>query len=314
MKRFLKILGVIIAVVVVLLVLGAATIHFRGIPTYEVNAPELEVEMDSVSIANGERLVNMVCAECHRGEKTTALVGKKLLDIPTFFGTVYSSNITQDPEHGIGKYTQGEIAFALRAGIKKDGRYLPPYMPKFANMADEDLHDVIAYLKSDSPPVQADPTQTPPCEPSFMTKMLSNFAFLPLPYPEKEVPKPDPSDKVALGKYIVQGMVNCYDCHSADFKTNDPLIPENSEGFLGGGNKLLDLDGNIIYAPNITMDQESGLGNWTEEQFIQAVKFGQHPEGKPIRYPMLKLTQLTDYEVGAIWEYLKTVPKIKNEY
>ncbi len=121
--------------------------------------------------------------------------------------------------------------------------------------------------------------------------------------------------RMAFGKYIAHGMVNCYDCHSADFKTNDPLEPTKSAGYMGGGNKLLNLEGEVIHAPNITMDKESGLGNWTEEEFIKAVKYGQRPNGgEAIQYPMLKLTQLTDEEVSAIWAYLKTVPEISNEF
>ncbi len=315
MKRFLKIAGIILGVIVLLIALSAATIHFRGIPSYEVTAPEnVEVEMDSASIANGERLVTMVCAECHRSNTENSLTGKKLLDIPEFFGDIYATNITQDKEYGIGNYTNGELVYALRTGIKRNGQYMPPYMPKFNHMSDEDMLDVIAYLRSDAKPVQAKAVASVPCKPSFLTKMLSNFAFLPLPYSGEVVEKPSPDGKVALGKYIVHGMVTCYECHSADFTTNNQLEPEKSVGYLGGGNKLLDLEGNIIIAPNITMDEENGLGKWTVDEFIKAIKYGQHPEEKPIRYPMLKLTQLTDSEVEAIWEYLKTVPKISNAY
>lgn len=312
MKRILKWTGLTIGVLILFLAIGAAVINARGIPTYENNAPELTIDYTPERISQGERIVTMVCAECHRSEKGNVLTGKKLLDIPKSFGTAYSPNITNDPEYGIGAYTDGEIAYLLRTGIKKDGAYAPLYMPKFPHMSDEDVYSVIAYLRSDARPVKAKQSASVPCQPSFMTKALCNFVFKPLPYPEETIAPPSSEDKIAMGEYIVHGMVNCYDCHSADFKTNNPLEPEKSAGYLGGGNMLLDLDGNEILAPNLT-PHATGIGEWTEEAFINAVKYGIKPDGSAMRYPMLKLTALTDAEVSAVWAYLQTVPLIDND-
>lgn len=316
MKKLIKRKGIRIALiallsVVGLIVLAGATIHFRGIPSYEVHAPDLDIEYTPERIAKGERLVSMVCAECHRGPGNK-LVGKKLLDIPLEFGTAYSANITQDPEHGIGQYTDGEIAYLLRTGVKKNGDYCPPYMPKFPHMSDEDVYSIIAYLRSDAAPVQPVAQPSTPCEPSFMTKMLCNVAFKPLPYPEKKIVAPPIADKVAYGKYVVQGMVNCYDCHSANFKTNNSMVPEESAGYLGGGNPMLNLDGEVVYAPNITL-HKTGIAHYDEASFIRAVKQGVRPDGTPINYPMLKLTAFTDEELAAVWAHLQTVPKIDND-
>jgi hypothetical protein len=67
----------------------------------------------------------------------------------------------------------------------------------------------------------------------------------------------------------------------------DVITPENSYLFLAGGNKMIDLQGNEIVTPNLTPDKETGLGHWTAEQFIKAVKWGM-VEGKPaLRYPMV---------------------------
>ena len=138
MKKVLKILGIAILAIVLIIAIVALTINARGIPKYEANAPELKFEYTPDRVAKGERLVNMVCAECHRGKSSPRLVGKKLLDIPKEFGTAYSGNITQDKEHGIGQYTDGELAYLLRTGVKRNGQYCPPYMPKFPHMSDEE--------------------------------------------------------------------------------------------------------------------------------------------------------------------------------
>ena len=91
--------------------------------------------------------------------------------------------------------------------------------------------------------------------------------------------------------------------------------PEKSGGYLGGGNPMLSPeDGKtVVYSANITMDKETGIGNWTEEQFIHAVRFGQRPDGKPLRQPMAPFSALTDEEASAIWAYLQTAPPIRNE-
>jgi len=61
MKRALKILGIVFGLVVFLVVIGAAAIHFGGIPKYEVGPPEITVTADSNMIAEGKRLATMVC-------------------------------------------------------------------------------------------------------------------------------------------------------------------------------------------------------------------------------------------------------------
>jgi mono/diheme cytochrome c family protein len=91
------------------------------------------------------------------------------------------------------------------------------------------------------------------------------------------------------------------------------LNPEQSGGFFGGGNPLLDFDGNTIPSKNLTPDKETGIGKWTEEQFVETLKTGRRPNGKMIRYPMIPYAILTDKEMKAIYAYLKTIPPIKNE-
>ena len=91
------------------------------------------------------------------------------------------------------------------------------------------------------------------------------------------------------------------------------LEPEKSVGFMGGGNKPLNKEGKEMVTPNLTPDPETGIGNWTEEQFVTALKSG-IVEGQPaLRYPMVPYVHLTDHEAKAIYAYLRTVPPIKNK-
>ncbi len=76
---------------------------------------------------------------------------------------------------------------------------------------------------------------------------------------------------------------------------------------------MLNKEGQIVHTANLTMDKETGIGNWTQQQFYEATKFGKNPRGGPLYYPMFPHTTLSDTEVNAIWAYLQTVPTIKNQ-
>ena len=309
MKKVLKIIGIVLGIILLLLLLGVLYIQFSGVPTFENKAPTLTVRSDSTMVAEGARLATMVCVQCHTSDD--GKLGGAFME-SSEFGDIHAPNITQHPQYGITDYTDGELAYLLRTGIRKDGQYSPPWMPKFPHLSDKDLHSIIAFLRSDHPLVQPSDNVQPLSKPSFLTKFLTRVAFGPLPYPEQEILAPDPSDKVAYGKYLATAKVECYSCHSADFKTINLLDPEKSEGYMGGGNHVKDREGNVVISSNLTMDRETGLGKWTEAGFIKAVRSGVRPHGPALRQPMMPFPQMTEEEVSAIWAYLQTVPVIHN--
>ena len=316
MKRLLKILGLILGAITVLLVSGAAFIGIKGVPTYKAEYPaalqSLKVQPDSVRVARGAKIATLLCNECHKGEDGQ-LSGNILPDLPKEFGTVASYNITHDPIHGIGQWTDGELYYFLRTGIRKDGSWAPPFMPKFPLMADEDLYAIIAWLRSDAPALAPSTRENPPNEYNFLIKFLSNVAFFPPPLPAQPIGVPDTTNQVVYGKYVANSLCACFACHSADFKKMDQLVPENSAGFYGGGNPMLNKEGAVVPSANITMDKETGFGNFTQQQFYEAVKYGKNPRGGPLYYPMFPHTTLSDTEINGIWAYLQTVPPIKNQ-
>lgn len=311
MKKALKILGIGLGVLILIGIIAGFTINLRGIPTYEVDIPAYQLNSTPESVERGKKLTLTLCAGCHRDPETGKLTGTRMKDAPAEFGLIYSKNITQDPEYGIGNWTPAELMYLLRTGIRPDGQYLPPYMAKLPLMADEDMHAIISFLKSDDPMVAAVNTPDQESEVSFLTKLLCNVAWKPFALPEQPIPMPDTTDEIAWGKYLAQNL-DCYSCHSADFKTNNFLQPEQSVGYFGGGNPTLNLDGEVVLTSNLT-PHETGIGGWTEEQFILAVKSG-IVEGRPkLRYPMAPYALLSDEEVLAIFAYLKTIPPIENE-
>ena len=311
MKTFLKILLGLIVIAVLVIGGGALYISVTGIPTYEVENLDYKVEVTPEKVERGKKWALLLCSECHKDYDTGLLTGRLMQEAPEF-GKIYSQNITRDKTYGIGEWTDGELLYLLRTGIKRDGQYAPPYMAKLAHMSDEDIESIIAFLRSDDPMVAPAAVPDKPCEPSFLTKFLCNVAFKPMKMPEDKIAMPDTNDMVEFGRYLVYN-IECYVCHSADFKTLNSEDPTKSGGFLGGGNKPLNMEGEVVLTQNLTPDKETGIGNWTEEQFVKAVKYG-IKDGEPaLRYPMLPYTHLTDKEAKAIFAYLQTVPPIKND-
>lgn len=314
MKKFLKIVLIVLAVVVVAVIGFVSFIAIRGIPSYPTQKIDFKVESTPERVQRGKKLASMLCVKCHLDPATGKLTGKLMADVPADFGTIHSRNITQDPEVGIGSWTDGELAFLLRTGIRKDGHYAPTYMVKLPHASDEDIQSIIAWLHSNDALLTASKTEPVEPQPSFLVKFLCLVAFKPFEYPKAVIAKPDTTNTVEWGKYLANGVYNCYACHSADFKTNNDFDAEKSVGFFGGGNPMLDENGSkTVLTANITMDKETGIGNWTEEAFIRTVKNGVKPNGEPVKYPMEPYAGLDSAEVKAIFAYLKTVPALNHK-
>ncbi len=312
MKKFLKIAAWALGGIVLLLGATAAYVNYAPAPTYDPPViPDLKVEVTPERVAQGQKLSSMLCVVCHSGQDGK-LSGQQLMDLPKAFGKMYSMNITQDAEKGIGKWTDGEIYAFLRTGLRKDGSF-SGIMPKFPHMADEDVYSIIAWLHSDDPRLEPSDKEDTKHELTFLSKALLKFMFKPIPMPAKVIPLPDTTNQVAWGRYLANGDFACFACHSADFKTNNELVPEQSGGFYGGGNPMLDFDGHIVPSRNLTPDKETGIGNWTEAQFVKTVKEGMRSNGTMIRYPMMPYGVLRESEIKAIYVYLRTIPAIKNE-
>ena len=186
MRKALRWLG--FALLLVLAVVGAAAAYVAvaPIPRYPVVKVDFPVDFTPERVARGKRSVEMLCAGCHMDSATGGLTGKRMLDLPAQFGEAWSLNITAHPAKGIGGWTNGEIARLLRTGVGRDGRYTPPWMVKLPNLSDEDLRDIIAFLRSDDPLVQARDVDGRESKPSFLGKVLCQVTFKPFPYPTRE--------------------------------------------------------------------------------------------------------------------------------
>jgi hypothetical protein len=108
MKKVLRYLLIVIGILVILVGGFAAFIAIKGIPKYTAENFSLKVASTPERIEKGRQLSLMLCNDCHMNPNTGKLTGRKMDEVPQF-GTLYSRNITKDPEHGNGKMTDGQL-------------------------------------------------------------------------------------------------------------------------------------------------------------------------------------------------------------
>jgi mono/diheme cytochrome c family protein len=262
--------------------------------------------------ARGERLTFATCGSCHFGNDGQ-LSGKHLEDVPKVFGKVYSANITSDKTNGIGKWSGGQIAYFIRTGIKPDATKANLAMPRFPNIADPELEAIIAFLKSDSSAAKASDVKAPPSRIKLAGKLATKMVLEKYDYPSKPKQATDTAFLTGYGDYLVNDVLHCFACHSANIARIDVKNPTRSKGYLGGGTKLISANGEKIISPNITFDETTGLGSYSEQQFFDVMKMGRKNNGEWIKPPMQPYSSLSDNDIQAIYEYLKIVPVINNK-
>ena len=115
-------------------------------------------------------------------------------------------------------------------------------------------------------------------------------------------------NSVARGEYLVR-FGGCNDCHTPGYFLGKP----DSSRFLGGSDVGFDLPGmGTFVGPNLTPDNETGLGTWNRDQIIAAIQTGIRPDGRilaPIM-PWRAFARLTKSDAGAIADYLKSLPPV----
>lgn len=309
MKRLLKWLAILVGLVVVAVLGFVAFLWLAPYPNFEPVVPAVTVESTPERVAHGRRLALSLCVACHENPETKTISGKAMEDMPAEFGTVYSKNITQHRTKGIGAWTDGELYGLLRTGIHpKTGQFVPPWMPRFNRMANEDVYSIIAWLRSDDPIVVATDQTNVESTPTLLSKFLMRVILSPTAVPEKPILVPNATNAVAMGRYLANDVYSCWGCHSADFTDQDDVHPENSAGFYGGGISMPDMIGREVSVPNLTAHTSNGIGAWSEDEFVRAMTTGVTRNGSITRYPMAPHRMVTDSEHRAIYAYLRTVP------
>jgi len=240
------------------------------------------------------------CAACHTAREGEAYAGG--VEIPTPFGTFFVPNITPDPETGIGTWTADDFWRALHEGRSKDGSLLYPAFPytNYTKVKRADADDLFAYLRSLKPirqPRRAHALQFPYNE----RKLLIGWRALYF-HPGEYEDDPAQSKEWNRGAYLVQGLGHCDACHST--RNIMGAVPDKKE--IAGG--LIPVQN--WYAPSLTSNRETGLGDWEVDDVVDLLKSGVSERGA-VFGPMAtvvvnSLQHLTRPDLRAMVTYLKS--------
>ncbi len=265
MKKFFKYL----VLTIIIAIIGFVVYVKFALPNIDA-APQLTVNATPENIARGEYLANhvAVCIDCHStrdwsrfsGPPLEGTFGKggDLFDQKFGFPGAYTSkNITPA---GIGNWTDGELFRTITTGVNKDGKALFPVMPfhYYGQMDEEDIKCIIAYIRT-LKPIENKPAESVS---DFPMSLLINT----IPHKANFQKRPAETDVLGTGKYIANA-ASCIECHTQFDKGK---LVEGTE--FGGGREFTFPDGSIIRSSNITSDTETGIGNWTKEQFVTIFK------------------------------------------
>jgi mono/diheme cytochrome c family protein len=264
-------------------------------------------------VAQGQYLFAVAggCA-CHTVPKETYHTGGRAFPIP--FGKVFSTNITSDKETGLGDWSDQQIYDATRAGIRRDGSRLLPVMPyeDYSGMAQQDLNALIAYMRGLKPVKKPTPeleTWLPLVRQVAAPLYVKIFAQL------SNSPPQAPKGGVERGRYLVNHVSICGDCHTP----RNSLGVRNRSLYLAGASAKQGPLGEEV--PNITPDKETGIGDWKREDIAELLITGTKPDFDNVQGLMYEVIQGTSHgykdmkreDALAIADYLKSIPPIKNK-
>lgn len=254
-------------------------------------------------IARGEYLARAGnCLGCHTTRGGEPYAGGRAIQTP--FGAVYTTNLTPDPDTGLGAWNPDHFWRALHNGRSRDGRLLYPAFPypNYTHITRADSDALFAYLRSLPAIKQTNRAHTL----GFPYNSAAALAVWRALYfrPAQIAPDPHQSADWNRGAYLVRGLGHCNACHS-------------SRNALGATKGTLDLGGGLIpmqnwYAPSLTSTHEAGVSDWTTQQITDLLKTGVSSRGTVIG-PMAEVVQnstqhLSDDDLRAMATYLRALP------
>lgn len=210
------------------------------------------------------------CATCHtdRDNNGPFLAGGRALETP--FGTFYSPNITPDPQHGIGRWSDTDFVRALRRGVRPNGEHYYPAFPytAYTRMTRDDMLALKAYLFS-----------VPPVANKNRSHELAWYLRRPLLWvwkllyfePGEYATNAQQSPGWNRGAYLATALAHCGECHTP---RNMLGAPDNELYYAGTREGP---EGVVV--PNITPDRKTGIGRWSAGELAEYLRSGLTPDG-----------------------------------
>jgi len=316
MKKFKK---WALIIVIALLVVIAATLSYITMALPDVGKPEnITINYTPQRIAHGKYLANhiTVCMDCHSSHDWTKFTGPADTNKLGMGGMVFNADVDFPGQVGVPNitpyhlkdWTDGELFRAITTGVKKDGSAIFPIMPwqAYSKMDREDIYDIIAYIRTLKP----QETNYPARKLDFPLNILVHT----MPQKAELGKRPPESDTLKYGAYLVQSAA-CIECHTQqDHGTKLP-------GMSFAGGRPFKLNGGTVRSANITADVKTGIGSWTQKQFVARFAMYADTAYKPTPVargefqsvmPWLMYGKMKKTDLEAIYAYLKTVKPVDN--
>jgi mono/diheme cytochrome c family protein len=258
-------------------------------------------------VERGKYLVEVLgaCGNCHtpkgpRGDLADKHLAGGFEIREEGLGLAVASNITPDPETGIGAWTDDEIVRAIREGKRRDGRILGPPMPfsLYRRLSDTDVRAIVAYLRAVPPVRNAVPR--------------SQYA-IPLPpawgSPVGSVPDVPRDDLVRYGEYLAGPVAHCVECHTPLTADHQPDLAR-----FGAGGFAFRGPYGTSYSSNLTPDPDTGIGKWVDGRIIASLYGARHDGGKvlPPMPASYYAAGIREADVKAIIAYLRSLKPVRH--
>jgi len=294
MRKALRILGKVLLGLVALIVLVFAvgwvisSMKFRK--RYAIAPARITVPADSASLARGHALAALSgCTGCHAGN----LGGQVMIDAFPM-AKLAAPNLTRGRGGVGGAYTDAELERAIRHGVRRDGSALF-IMPsnEYNQFRDEDVAQIIAYVRSVPPVDGAQPPRTLyPLAHALHAFGAPIVAAEQIDHARQRVVAPPPGATVEYGKFVALG---CRFCHGSELRGQE-------------------VGGEPGAPPSPDISRTGAAGKWTEAQFIQTLRTGVTPTGRRLvdRYmPWSAIGKLSDDELRGVWMYLQKADSVR---
>ena len=250
------------------------------------------------------------CASCHADAKATGDEKLRLgggVELHSPFGTFVAPNISPHKTEGLGSWSLADFTNAMKRGVSPDGRHYFPAFPytSYVNMQDQDVSDLRAYLNTLEPVEIA----SKPHKVGFPFNIRRAVGFWKFLYfdPTPDQPTEAASEQIALGRYLVEALGHCGECHTPRNVIGGPKADRR----LAGGPSP-EGDGTI---PNITPHAD-GIGGWSVKDIVYSLETGFTPEfdsfGSSMTSVQQNMAKLTDEDRQAIAAYLKSIPPLSD--
>ena len=251
----------------------------------------------SSEIERGEYLVCIgICSSCHTQKDSEGkTIKEKFLSGGQRVGGLLASNLTSDPETGLGRWSDEQIIASIRNGTRPDGSSVRPPMGTFfyRDLSDADVKAIVAYLRT-VPAIKNPVERLDPQRASVKTELVSTVA------------EPDRKNQVAYGRYIGVTVSHCFQCHTPRIDGQPDLARLGA-----GGNSYTARGGGTVVASNIT---PTSLGSWSDEQIRTVITKGVRPDGGKLVGVMDfdMYARMSDSDMNALIVFLRNLPALSS--